>query len=94
MNPIDQSPLYGEISGISFYDSLVHAYMLGLGDWSTDDFGNRPAQEQFIWLQFFAATFILNLTFMNMLIAIMGDIFGQVNEKQSQSKMEERLNLL
>ena len=31
---------------------------------------------------------------MNMLIAIMGDIFGQVNEKQSQSKMEERLNLL
>ena len=45
MNPIDQSTLYGEISGISFYDSLVHAYMLGLGDWSTEDFGNRPAQE-------------------------------------------------
>lgn len=38
---------------------------------------------------FLAATFITNLVFLNMLIAIMGDTYGKVSEKWERSALIE-----
>ena len=40
------------------------------------------------------ATFVLQVTFLNMLIAIMGNVFDAVHEKQHQSSIKERIVLL
>ena len=53
--------------------------MLALGDFGLDNFGSHP-QAILAYLFFIAATFISQLTMLNMLIAIMGDSFDKVIE--------------
>ena len=47
-----------------------------------------------LWIVFFVATFLIQITFMNILIAIMGNTFEEVMEKKHQSAIEERIILL
>ena len=53
--------------------------MLTLGSF---DIGNyQPeAQDVLVWIIFISTTFITQITFLNMLIAIMGDTFDRVSE--------------
>ena len=70
-------------------------YILAVGDYDTDAFSNKGEINQaVIWMVFFAATFMLQVTFMNMLIAIMGNTFEEVMEKKHQSAIEERIVIL
>ena len=39
-------------------------------------------------------TFLLQITFMNMLIAIMGDIFSKVIQEKEQSARNEKISIL
>ena len=43
---------------------------------------------------FLIATFIIQITFLNMLIAVMGDTFSKVMERINTSKMRERIHVL
>ena len=43
---------------------------------------------------FLLATFIIAVVFMNMLIAIMGETFGQVQETSVESGLRERVVLI
>lgn len=82
-NPSETKTLFSEESEYNFYNALIHTYLIGLGDFSTDDYEARGSmQKQFVWIIFLAATFLIQLTFMNMLIAIMGDVYGQVTAKE------------
>ena len=47
-----------------------------------------------IWLTFIATTFITQITFLNMLIAIMGDTFARVSEVKEQSALNEKIKIL
>ena len=70
-------------------------YILAVGDYDLNGFENKgPINKFFLWMIFFGATFMLQVTFMNMLIAIMGNTFGEVMEKKTQSAIEERIILL
>ena len=42
----------------------------------------------------FMATFIISIVFMNMLIAIMGDTFAQVQEGAEENGILERVSLI
>ena len=65
----------------SFTSAIKHVWLISLGDYSTDDYGNRgEVSKQLIWLVFIAATFFIQITFMNMLIAIMSNTFDKVME--------------
>ena len=68
-------------------------YMLGLGEFSTDQYGEE-ASDVIIWLVFIATTFITQITFLNMLIAIMGDTFARVSEVKDQSALSEKIKIL
>jgi len=57
-----------------------------------DTFEQSP-DRTLIWIYFLIATFLTNLTFLNMLIAIMGDTYARVTENKEQESLKERTNI-
>ena len=58
-------------------------YLLSLGEFGVDDFGKRGVlSNTLMWVIFLFGTFLLQITFMNMLIAIMGEVFNAVTERK------------
>ena len=47
-----------------------------------------------MWIVFVIATFVVQITFLNMLIGVMGATFGKVKEKTKTSTMRERIKIL
>jgi len=73
--------LFEEAVGHPFLDALLNQYMLALGEFGTDNFSaDGSKNSQICWMLFVAATFLSQITILNMLIAIMGDTFGRVYE--------------
>ena len=70
-------------------------YLLSLGEFDFDGFANKGFFTQcLLWTLFVFGTFMLQITFMNMLIAIMAQVFEAVTEEQQQSSLSERILLL
>ena len=55
--------------------------MLSLGEFTIDAFDDEP-QVYLCYIFFLSATFFTQITFLNMLIALMGDTYGKVMESQ------------
>jgi len=68
-------------------DALIHAYLTGLGDYNKDTYSEGDAIA--VWIFFLGATIIVQLIFMNMLIALMGESFSRINGILTQSTMKE-----
>ena len=64
---------------VTFIDSVVNQYLLGLGEFQYDAFASSPSGP-LIWSLFLFSTFLTQVTFMNMLIAIMSNTFSRVLE--------------
>lgn len=77
------------IFGYGFIDTFVNQYMLGLGDFATDRFEDNT-HDKLIWLMFIMASFITNIVFLNMLIAIMGDTYAKVSQSWDRYALIER----
>ena len=54
----------------------------------------QPGADKAVLVLFIAATFITQITFLNMLIAIMGDTFARVSEVRDQSALREKVEIL
>ena len=81
--------------GYDFANAFVHIYNLAIGEYDTENFDNHgPIIKFFLWMIFFMATFMLQIVFMNMLIAIMANTFDEVMAVKHQSAIEERINIL
>lgn len=77
------TPFTGQI----IFDAMIHAYLTGLGDFNKDNYS--IADDVIVWIMFLLATFLVQLVFMNMLIAIMGESFGRITAIQEQSTLKE-----
>lgn len=77
------TPYTGQI----IFDAMIHAYLTGLGDFNKDNYS--IADDVIVWIMFLLATFLVQLVFMNMLIAIMGESFGRITAIQEQSTLKE-----
>lgn len=66
--------------------------MVGLGEFNYDNYGG--ANSGLVWVFFIMATFITSITFMNLLIAIMGDTFDKVSEVKVQSAYKEKMQMI
>lgn len=62
--------------------AMNHVFNIALGQFNTGDYsvGKDPKQENILWVCYLTAIFIMMLTLLNMLIAIMGDIFARSYE--------------
>ena len=74
-------------------DFLYNQYLLCLGEFGLDNFGDHP-QAVLVYLFFVAATFFSQLTILNMLIAIMGETFSRVYENRDVNSTKMKLQLL
>lgn len=79
--------IYEENFGFGPVDAIVHAYLTGLGDFRTDSYEHADGGET--WFMFLVATVVVQLIFMNVLIAIMGESFGKVNGIIDQAKLHQ-----
>ena len=79
MDYVDEYTYVNPKIGIKIIDSLIAAYLMGLGDFSYDNYIYGDCS-LVVWCFFLSATFIICVVFMNMLIAIMGNTFGTVQE--------------
>lgn len=68
-------------------------YMLAIGEFNYGGFVASP-DDGILWLSFILGTFIMMVVFMNMLIAIMGNTFNDVMEKQVENSLRENLHLI
>ena len=76
----------------SFLNAVIYSFKLSLGDFSTA--GYRGNNQGSTWLVFVLATFLLQITFLNMIIAIMANTFEFVMERKQQTSMKERISIL
>ena len=67
--------------------------MLSLGEFDLEQF-QPENQDTLPWLFFIATTFIIQITFLNMLIAIMGDTFERIVENKVVFATKTKLELL
>ena len=68
-------------------------YLLSLGEFVTDGF-TESYNPMTLWLMFILATVILLLLFMNMLIAVMAEPFGDVASKADLYKYKSQIEII
>ena len=67
--------------------------MLSLGEFATDGYEGHP-NEKLALVLFIFATLFTQVTFLNMLIAIMSNTFDSVMEKRSQNAYMQKLKFM
>lgn len=82
-----------EVFGIPWIDAFVRSYLIGLGEFAMDNF-NEGNDGWLIWIFFLLSTFVTQLVFMNLLIAIMGDTFDRVQEVKIQAAAKEKIAMI
>ena len=80
------------VFSIPWLDAFVRSYLVGLGEFGIDNYTGEGGA--LIWLFFLLATFITQLLFMNLLIAIMGDTFDRVQEVKVQAAAKEKISMI
>lgn len=93
LNRGDDNAVIEPIFGFWVLDLLMNQYLLALGEFNMDSFAENP-QSAICYVFFILATFITQLTMLNMLIAIMGDTFGRVMEKKEIKGIQTKLDLM
>ena len=84
--------IWQDYFGHKFLDATFANYLIGLGEFSYDDWATHPSG-WLIWTYFLLATFFTQILFFNMLIAIMGSTYERVTEAKEKASMLERVNL-
>lgn len=91
LNGID-APIDEPVFGFAWLDAFVRQYLVGLGEFGMDNFGEQDGT--LVWIMFLLATLVTQLLFMNLLIAIMGDTFARVQEMKLESATKERVAMI
>jgi len=84
--------IFSEQSGVGLIDATIYTYLVGLGDFDTDNFNQSDIGMN--WVIFILSTYIIQLVFMNVLIALMSDAYASVKEIQDQSVLKEQVSLM
>jgi len=71
---------------------MIHAYLTGLGDFNKDNYS--AANNVTVWIFFLMATVIVQLVFMNMLIALMAAAYEESCAIEEQSVLKELCSMM
>ena len=80
-----------EIFSLPFLDAFMNQYMLALGEFDIENYGQNHNNDVEVWLLFILSTFGSQILFLNMLIAVMADTFERVKEMQKESALKESI---
>jgi hypothetical protein len=73
----DSIPAFTEYKLI---DTILFMWRLGLGDFLMDDVAPAGKSVLLVWVLFFVSTIISNIVFLNVLIAIVSDVYSKITE--------------
>ena len=89
----EDNRIFVDYFGLKFVDAFMNQYMLALGEFDLDNFRLR-SDDIMVWILFIISTFITQITFLNMLIAVMSDTFSKVQAVEEQSALKETIELM
>ena len=84
--------IFSEKTGSPIIDAWINVYLLSLGEFELGSFDGP--NNKYLWSIFILATFFIQITFLNMLIAIMSNTYDMVRDKQKVAMMRERIEIL
>lgn len=70
------APIFDAVIGFAPVDAVIHAFLTGLGEFGKDNYSEENSKV--VWVMFILATLIVQLIFMNLLIAIMGSSYEKI----------------
>ena len=85
-------PIFDGFTEYVPFDAMIHAYLTGLGDFNKDFYSESNSLT--VWLFFLMATILVQLVFMNLLIAMMGDAYSEIMSIEQQSIMKELCSMM
>ena len=88
----DEGELYADNVNSGFLNSWIATYTLGFGEFDTG--GYAGTNVNLIWFVWFIGTFMISVTFLNMLIAIMTNTYDKVMESRQVAGLKERINIM
>lgn len=71
-----------------YANALLTSYLIYLGEFKYGKFSKGPNKYS-VWVMFVLCSFLTNVVFMNMLIAIMGKTFEDVNQAMEENMLKE-----
>jgi hypothetical protein len=77
----------------NIFNAIMAQYMVALGQFEAGNIGHGPSMIV-AWFAFLSSSYILTIGFMNLLIAIMGNTFGEVLEMREQAALLTVINLM
>ena len=94
MNRVNDDEIITSTFGnIWVLNAFYNQYMLSLGEFNIDNFSGY-AQQYLCFFFFLLSTFFTQITFLNMLIAIMGDTYGRVMENKAFNARVTKLEIM
>ena len=90
----EDTQIIREQLGFWLLDVLYNQYLLSLGEFSTLDALTHGPMHVVVVIVFVMATVFTQVTMLNMLIAIMGDVFAEEAEQRHVQSVRTKLQLL
>lgn len=87
---VDQATDKETVVGQSLIESIIYTYQQSLGELGTEDL-NKNSNAWAFWLVFFVSSMLLQVTMLNLVIAIMGDTFDRVFDAQEENTTTQML---
>ena len=82
------------LSHIWVFDAFQNQYELGLGEFEIDSYRDSEIRKILIYSLFLLSSFLIQITFLNMLIAIMGDTFDRATEERENNSRLTKLKIM
>ena len=76
------------------FDAFMAVYELSLGEFMVDSYRETTHQQFLVYILFFASTFLIQITFLSMLIAIMGDTFNKETDDMENNARQTKLQIM
>lgn len=67
-----------DMSKSQYFNSILYAYLAVLGEYQIDNY-EGTSDKALIWGAFFLLTFFVQIVFLNVIIAVMGDTYDRVS---------------
>ena len=81
-----------DVSGNTFFSSIIQQFSLGLGTVPTDNIINNKFRS-LIWIYFIIAVIVTNVAFFNILIAIVSDTYERIMESKERSNLIQQVEI-
>ena len=76
------------------FNAFENQYELSLGEYEIESYRGAEVRQFLVYLLFVLSSFLIQITFLNMLIAIMGDTFDRATEERDNNARQTKLKIM